>query len=201
MAQILKTEGLRTWSAPFDWIFSAPGMVRDCLADDFATLLDRGQYESTPLEERMAPHETRCRHLLYRDRHAIPYVFNHHDPASNEADYRFLQAGVRRLRAALDTPGTRNRLYLMTTVPAGETVFPAIRDLLAARRARNHLTVLEVTAGAAIPSVVEGVRQDGLDRFRVETRSASAGLRFPDPADNAFVSALVRDQARLGREP
>ena len=201
MAQILKTEGLRTWSGPFDWIFSAPGMVRDCLADDFTALLDRSQYESTPLEERVAPHETRCGHRLYRERHAIPFVFNHHDPATNEADYRFLEAGVRRLRAALDGRGRRNRCYLMTTVPADPEVFPAIRSLLAARRAQSHLTVLEIVPGAAQPATVERAREDGLDWLRVETRSPSTGIRFADPSDDAFVMALVRERARLGGEP
>lgn len=201
MAQILKTEGLRTWSGPFDWIFSAPGMVRDCLADDFTALLDRSQYESTPLEERVAPHETRCGHRLYRERHAIPFVFNHHDPATSETDYRFLEAGVRRLRAALDGPGRRNRFYLMTTVPADPEVFPAIRSLLAARRAQNHLTVLELVPGAAQPATVERAREDGLDWLRVETRSPSTGIRFADPSDDAFVMALIRERARLGGEP
>ncbi|MFY9291517.1 MAG: DUF1796 family putative cysteine peptidase [Methylorubrum rhodinum] len=201
MAQILKAEGLRTWSGPFDWIFSSPGMIRDCLADDFSALLDRTQYESTPLEERMAPHETRCRHRLYRDRHAIPFVFNHHDPASSEADYRFLEAGVRRLRTALDMPGTRNGFYLMTTVPTDPEVFPEIRSLLAARRAQNHLTVLELVPGAETPATVELAREAGFDRLRVETRSPSTGIRFADPTDDAFVTGLVGERARLLAEP
>ncbi len=201
MAQILKAEGLRTWSGPFDWIFSAPGMVSDCLADDFSALLDRAQYESTPPDERMAPDETRCGHRLYRERHAIPFVFNHHDPAASDDDFRFLQAGVRRLRTALDAPGTRNRFYLMTTVPTAEEVFPAIRKLLAARRAQNHLTVFELVPGAARPGAVEIAREEGFDRFKVETRSPSTGIRFADPADDAFVTALVRERARLLREP
>ncbi|KQT57010.1 peptidase [Methylobacterium sp. Leaf456] len=201
MAHILKAEGLRTWSGPFDWIFSAPGMVRDCLADDFSALLDRTQYETTPPDERMAPHETRCRHRLYRDRHAIPFVFNHHDPASSEADYRFLEAGVRRLRTTLDTPGTCNRFYLMTTVPTAEEIFPEIRRLLAARRAQSHLTVLELVPGAENPATVERASEAGFDHLRVETRSPSTGIRFADPRDDAFVTALVGVRARLLAEP
>lgn len=148
-AQILKGLDLRTWSAPFDWIFSSPGMVRDCLADDFSDLLDRRHYESTPLHERQAPNETRCRHLLYRDRHAIPFVFNHHDPAASDEDYRFLQAGVRRLRAALDRPGARNRFYLMTALPTEAATVRAIRDALTARGAINHLLMLQLHQGRA----------------------------------------------------
>ncbi|CAO4177838.1 Papain-like cysteine peptidase [Methylorubrum populi] len=195
-AQILKALSLRTWSAPFDWIFSSPGMVRDCLADDFADLLDRRHYESTPLPERRAPHETRCRHLLYRERHAIPFVFNHHDPATSDEDYRFLQAGVRRLRAALDEPGTRNRFYLLTALPTEAETVRAIRNALSARAADNHLTFLHLHQGER-PSVTELAQEPGLDWLRIETRSPSVGLRFADPADDAFVTDLIRARAHF----
>ncbi|HEV2544414.1 MAG TPA: DUF1796 family putative cysteine peptidase [Methylobacterium sp.] len=203
-AQILKGLGLRTWSAPFDWIFSSPGMVRDCLADDFSALLDRRHYESTPLAERQAPNETRCRHLLYRDRHAIPFVFNHHDPATSDEDYRFLQAGVRRLRAALDRPGARNRFYLMTALPTEAATVHSIRDALVERAqawgADNHLTVLQLHPGdGRAASVLE--QDSHLDWLKVEVRSASVGLRFADPADDAFVKDLLRASGHVSGEP
>lgn len=203
-AQLLKGLGLRTWSAPFDWIFSSPGMVRDCLADDFSELLDRRHYESTPLHERVAPEETRCRHRLYRDRHAIPFVFNHHDPATSEEDYRFLQAGVRRLRAALARPGVRNRFYLLTALPTEPEIVHAIRDLLAARAAAagadSHLTVLTLARGEQ-PSAQVLAREPDLAWFAVATRSPSVGLRFADPADDAFVKSLLRQPAQFDAEP
>ncbi|MDV2983550.1 UNVERIFIED_CONTAM: DUF1796 family putative cysteine peptidase [Methylobacteriaceae bacterium AG10] len=203
-AQILKGLGLRTWSGPFDWIFSSPGMVRDCLADDFSELLDRRHYESTPLPERRAPDETRCRHRLYRDRHAIPFVFNHHDPATSDADYRFLQEGVRRLRAALDRPGARNRFYLMTALPTDAGTVEAIRDALAARAkargADNHLTVLQLQQGERHAAGLLA-QEPHLDWLRVEVRSASVGLRFADPADDAFVKERMREAGRVSLEP
>jgi len=45
-AIILRNNGLRRYSLPFDWIFSAPQMVRDCLADDFEVFLDQRHYRS-----------------------------------------------------------------------------------------------------------------------------------------------------------
>ncbi|MGN7125789.1 DUF1796 family putative cysteine peptidase [Methylorubrum thiocyanatum] len=203
-AQILKGLGLRTWSAPFDWIFSSPGMVRDCLADDFSALLDRRQYESTPLSERRVPDETRCRHLLYRERHAIPFVFNHHDPATSDEDYRFLAAGVRRLRAALDRPGARNRFYLMTALPTEAATVEAIRDALAARGAArgadNHLTMLHLHQGEQRAATVI-TREPHLDWLRLEICSSSIGLRFADPADDAFVKDRMRECGRFPAEP
>ncbi|MCX4197822.1 protein adenylyltransferase SelO family protein [Methylobacterium organophilum] len=68
MAHVLKTLDLRQWSGPLDWIFSMPGMARDCLADDFAALVDRGQLESIPEAERRGPGIWRGRHRLYRER-------------------------------------------------------------------------------------------------------------------------------------
>ncbi|CAO4133185.1 DUF1796 family putative cysteine peptidase [Methylorubrum extorquens] len=199
-AQILKGLDLRTWSAPFDWIFSSPGMVRDCLADDFSDLLDRRHYESTPLHERQAPNETRCRHLLYRDRHAIPFVFNHHDPAASDEDYRFLQAGVRRLRAALDRPGARNRFYLMTALPSEAATVRAIRDALTARGADNHLLMLQLHQGES-RTVSVLAQEPHLDWLRIEIRSPSVGVRFADSADDAFVKVVLRERSPFPAEP
>ena len=199
-AQILKGLGLRGWSAPFDWIFSSPGMVRDCLADDFSDLLDRRHYQSTPLHERQAPNETRCRHLLYRDRHAIPFVFNHHDPAASDEDYRFLQAGVRRLRAALDRPGARNRFYLMTALPTEAATVRAIRDALTARAADNHLLMLQLHQGKS-QAVSVLAQEPHLDWLRIEVCSPSVGVRFADPADDAFLKAVMRERSPFPAEP
>lgn len=193
MAQILKETGLRTWSGPFDWIFSSPGMVRDCLETDFARLLDPGEYQTVPPAERLGPTITRCRHRYYRDVHAVPCVFNHHDPATSAEDYRFLQEGVRRLRTALADPAARNRHYLLTTVPTTTEDLLAIHDHLSRWPSRNRLVVLRVTAGADRP------RTDRVDLGRpdlvihdIHTRSPSLGLRFAEQGDDLFVADLVR---------
>ena len=196
MAEVLKRTGLRGWSGPFDWIFSGPGMVRDCLADDFAALLDRAQYESTPLDARPAPHQSSCRHRLYAERHAIPFVFNHHDPATSEADYRFLAEGVRRLRTALADGGARNRFYLLATLPPDAGVVTDLCDRLATFGARNHLSLIEAMPGADAPGVVAcPAPRPNLTWVRLATRSASTGVRFADPADDRLLEAAVRDLA------
>ena len=193
MAQLLKSTGLRTWSGPFDWIFSAPGLVRDCLADDFALLLDRSQLETTPPDERPKPEECRGRHRVYGPRHRIPFLFNHHDPAGSDADYAFLQNGVGRLRRALGRPGGTNRFYLLTALPPEEDVVTGICDLLAHRPSRNHVTLLEIADGSPATAVERrGPERPDLTWLRVSTLSASVGLRFADPSDDAFVGGLLR---------
>ena len=197
MAQILKETGLRGWSGPFDWIFSSPGMIRDCLADDFSGLLDRRHFVSTPLAERPAPKVSSCRHDLYAERYAIPFVFNHHDPAVSEVDYRFLADGVRRLRVALARPDATNCFYALVTRPTEDADILGLAEQLAGRGANNRLLVLQTVPALCAPPTVEPVAAPhaNLTWLRVGTRSESLGLRFDDSRDDARVRRLVLDFA------
>ncbi|WP_375462649.1 DUF1796 family putative cysteine peptidase [uncultured Methylobacterium sp.] len=200
MAHVLKTLGLRTWSGPFDWIFTMPGMVRDCLADDFSALVDRGQLETIPDGERRGAGIWRGRHRLYRARHGLDCVFNHHDPAADDADYRFLTEGVRRLRTALAMPGADNRFWLMTHLHTAPEVAAEICDLLAQHGSRNHLTFLQIVPDRPANRMAEAdpVRPD-LRWLTVETSSASIGLRLANPTDDAFLINLIAAESR--RDP
>ena len=40
-ARFMERHGLRRHAGPFDWVFSSPTMVEHCVADDFASFLDR----------------------------------------------------------------------------------------------------------------------------------------------------------------
>ncbi|CAM3162856.1 hypothetical protein JHFBIEKO_3987 [Methylobacterium mesophilicum] len=196
MAHVLKTLDLRHWSGPLDWIFSMPGMIRDCLDDDFAALTDRDQLESIPEAERRGPDIWRGRHRLYRERHGLECVFNHHDPAANAADYAFLAEGVRRLRVALDTPGTQNRLWMMTHLHTPRETVEAIDDLLARRASRNHLTFLQLRPDHPGVAVVEAADlRPTLRWLTVQTRSTPVGLRLADPAEDAELVEIIRTEA------
>jgi hypothetical protein len=201
MAQALKQAGLRTWSGPFDWIFSSPSMVRHCLADDFATLLDPAQLETTPLSERRNPEECRGRHTYYSAHHGVPFVFNHHDPASSPEDYRFLGDGVRRLRAALANPEGRNHFYLLDAVGTPEAILADICVILAQYGEGNHLTVLRLEGGASEPAIVDlGAPRPDLRCVRLSARSTSVGLRFSDSSDDKLLLGFLQEEARrVGR--
>jgi hypothetical protein len=195
MAHVLKTFDLRTWSGPFDWIFSMPGMVRDSLADDFAALTDRSQIETIPVAERQGPDIWHGRHRLYRERYGLDCVFNHHDPASDDADYAFLTEGVRRLRTALDRAGTRNRLFMLTHLHTPPEIVTEIDGLLQRRASRNHLTFLQLEPGRERVAVAEA--RDPTPSLRwltIHTPSRPVGLRLADPADDAALMAILREE-------
>ncbi len=200
MAHVLKTLDLRTWSGPFDWIFTMPGMVRDCLEDDFAALTDRRQLESIPVPERRGADIWKGRHRLYRERHGLECVFNHHDPAADQDDYAFLTEGVRRLRRALDTPGTRNRLWMMTHLYTPRPVVEEIDALLGRRASQNHLTFVQLMPGHERIAVEEALDLTPTLRWlTVRTPSEPIGLRLADPADDAALVGIIRAEA--GRVP
>ena len=98
VAAHLKEAGLRNHSYPFDWLFSNPSMVADCLEDDFAVLLDR-QY-LVPIEN-----GTKCRHEFYQAQYSMPKgaIFNHQNIA-DDAQYETFVRRVERLRTALQSP-------------------------------------------------------------------------------------------------
>lgn len=197
MAHVLKVLDLRTWSGAFDWIFTMPGMVRDCLADDFAALTDPQHLESIPEAERRGPEIWKGRHRLYRERHGLECVFNHHDPASDPADFTFLTEGVRRLRTALDTPGTRNRLWMMTHLYTPPEVVDEIVALLCRRASLNHLTFVQLYTGRERLEVVEAEdRSEHLRWLTVHSPTEPVGLRLADPADDAALLAILRREAR-----
>jgi hypothetical protein len=196
MAHVLKTLGLREWSGPFDWIFSMPGMVRDCLADDFAALTDRALLESIPAAERRGPDIWKGRHRLYRERHGLECVFNHHDPAADPADYAFLTEGVRRLRVALNRPEARNRLWMMTHLNMPLSVIEEIDALLGQRASRNHLTFVQLVTGRERVEIAQALDVTPTLRYlTIHTPTEPIGLRLADPADDAALVALVRAEA------
>ena len=81
---VLKDLKLKEFSLPFDWIFSNPYMLYNCISDGFSTFLDRTQYKTIQHQK--------CNHKQYGD------IFNHHDPCKNDKDYQYFQRCVGRFQ-------------------------------------------------------------------------------------------------------
>ena len=70
-AKFLQENRLKLVSYPFDWILSNVEIIKHCLFDDFATLLDKNQY----IDFKYLSNQTgRCGHKIYRND-----LFNHRD--------------------------------------------------------------------------------------------------------------------------
>ena len=114
-SMVLKANGLKQSSGPFDWIFSSIGAVAHCIEDDFTTFLDPAQHEAIPLEKRTVPDANLCDHRFYRDKHGVHTMFNHRD-ITRPADYAYYERCVARFRAALRSD---DRTLLVMVTPHG----------------------------------------------------------------------------------
>tara|TARA_B110001452_G_scaffold172140_1_gene144196 strand:- start:3589 stop:4878 length:1290 start_codon:yes stop_codon:yes gene_type:complete len=104
--------GLRRYALPFDWIHSDTSLVRDCLDDGFRLLLDRCSMESVAWTSQ----KRRARHTHLRTA-AHAHIFEHHDPAEVDDDYKYLHRACDRLRRLL-ADGESRTLFLHLEVDA-----------------------------------------------------------------------------------
>jgi len=200
-AWYLKQLGARTSSTPFDWVFSSPAMIADCVTTDFVHFLDPQQ--QFPIKGGAAAGHTR-----YHDA-----LFNHKSPLDSEAASA-LTRSVNRFRAHLSTPGPT--AFVMTQIvdnssrPDWFTGFqepyrpPQVRS---ASEVDELVNVLSHRRGAT-PFILLRHRQGEQTTFAVDTQETvitvdfitqgpSNGVRFVDPEDDflfmVMLSALRSD--------
>lgn len=197
VAAALRASGLRRWSGPFDWIFSNPGLIADCLEDDFAALLDPRQLRSVPEAELTFGAKRQCRHPVYEERHGLPPLFNHHDPALVPADASALHRSVRRMRLALGT-ARRNVLYMMSEAPRDGRDIERLAALIGPLPSHNELVVL-TTHLSSERSRTERQREVGhvaVREVEIGLTTRSLGIAYPDPDDDAYLRQALGDLAR-----
>lgn len=196
VASSLRAAGLRRWTGPLDWIFSAPGLIAEGLDDGFAAFLAPEHLRSVPAAERTHGAKRQCRHLAYEARYGLPILFNHHDPAGSATDRQALGRAVRRMRRVLE-PGHANLFYMMSEVAWPADDVAALARRLGAGPARNALVVITARGGEPERSWSQSVGPGsgpGCPVLAVDlrTRSRSNGVLFPDPEDEAFFQDALR---------
>lgn len=97
----LQRLGLKSFSGPFDWIFSNLDMVADCVQDRFRRFLDPAHHIPIPEHERKVPDANFCDHRYYRDHFGVESVFNHRDVTMPE-HLHYYERCVQRFLATLD---------------------------------------------------------------------------------------------------
>ena len=137
--QAMEQWGLRRWPSPFDWIFSAPEMVKHCLNEStsFNSFLDQTKYIPAPcnkarfLSSRLTifiiflftwrvtlrvPPTVQAGHEIYSEMLHREVIFNHHNPML-EKDYDFFVSSVKSLQALMESresmPTKSNVLFLL----------------------------------------------------------------------------------------
>lgn len=120
----LQQRGLRKFALPFDWAFTSPAIVRDCLADDFKSFLEPREYVAIGRRGTGAGHRRYSPMRLpgrWQD-----FVFLHHDPLRKRQDYEYLRRSVQRFRTVMASSG--RKLLLHCHVVESEEALRSVRD-------------------------------------------------------------------------
>ncbi len=186
---ILRNNGLRRYSLPFDWTFSCPKMLVDCLSDDFAAFLDRRYYRSIS-ESRWNPG---AEHELYLQKYGISAVFAHRDPTRDE-DYRYIERCVTRFRELLHSRDPK--LFLIMGRPNHDlpNEFPNVLEYLARITTNFMLIGIDVSdpTNDGQSTLVQLAEIGAHSLYRHVPSSYDAeGAYFPDRTDDWTVLRLI----------
>jgi Putative papain-like cysteine peptidase (DUF1796) len=174
--------GLKRYSLPFDWIFSTPQMVRDCLADDFEVFLDRRHYRSIDDPKR----DCAAEHNFYRERYGIKGLFAHRDP-TRESDYLYFVRCVNRFRQLLRSEDTKVFLVIGQAHHDLPGEFPLLIESLTAATTNFALLSIElldpIEPGLSTMAPVTKAGHHALYRFTPSSAFNSLGTYFTDKLD------------------
>ena len=177
-AQFLKNNGLKLCSFPFDWIFSTPDIVFDCLEDSFTKLLSKKYY----INHCDYPNNnTNCGHSLYCKR-----MFQHLNPRL-ENDYNYLKRCISRLDQCLHKKN--NKLFIITYVEDKKSFRDKISYFLEKANILNKYTtnyfILVINCIYNGESKINSIFNNGnLFIYDLYTLSPSDGINFSNNIDN-----------------
>lgn len=201
-ATYLQRVGKKDASYPFDWIFSSPHIIEDCISNNFEIFLDRDRYIYQDAD---------CAgHSVYHAR-----LFNHRNVIEPK-HYDYYVRCVERFRVlyASDRP----IVFVSTAIPEHSRrpgwakgfvfAFPAPRnedllfeygsliERLSRRRGPTSLVLMEQRTNMACAQVQRIETRDNVLAIRFAARGASDGVRYLDPLDDALAQAVYAEITR-----
>jgi len=189
-AWLLESMGLQQEELPFDWIWSDPGMVSDCIEDDFHSLLSNELLRPLPGHQDDAPH---LGHAVYSPRWDRVTIFNRCNPLSVEGR-RSYDAAIDRFRSLLDIEERILFVLVATEARATRASIERLSNVLNRRAKRACLLVIRLLplTSSATPEVSTSSASDILFVYDFSpTSSMRAGLSFANSTDNDEMKKLV----------
>lgn len=185
-ASLIKQNNLKKCSYPFDWIFSNPKMIIDCINDNFVTFLDRSLH--TKHKDNT---ENKSGHKLYGE-----HIFNHHCILKDK-HYEYFVRCVRRFRTLMKT--NNNKLFVISFVNKKENITDNIQKQLndlymTLHKITNNFDLLIIwhTVGNKLKSnVLEDKNLQNLKFLNIMTTSNSDGSQIKDERENKFYNKCI----------
>lgn len=181
-AGMLRRAGLRRWAGPFDWMTIPAAAIRDCLTDDFATLMAPRHHQALAPEPGTPGHL--ARHARFSDLYGET-LFHRADPTTPEG-YAALERATLRLRDSLR--GLHGKLLLQLTEEEPETprLFAetaAMLDRLSRGAALVTIAIVEGPPDGPFPEMELAESRGAHRLLRCRPLSRPQGTAFADPMD------------------
>lgn len=190
-ATLLKSNGLKDASYPFDWIFSSVSMIKHCIEDDFRIYLSKEYYSKTI-------YENTCQHdfyynLLYEQ--VGQPVFNHHNPLEKEEDYAYIQRCVNRFRELLASPEEKTFLLFFKSKYGDYTDWLKEATTLCNFLGRyttnfNVLCIYHNPIGKQRHNIF---KSKNLKFVQLQTISNTNGTFFEEHSDNEYLNRILHE--------
>lgn len=181
-SMLIKNNGLKKCSYPFDWIFTDPDIIIKCLEDDFKDFLDKSHY--------MDKGPWQCGHKLYH-----PRMFNHKNPLTNENDYNYYVRCVNRFRQL--QLQQEHKLFVMvfmnkeqTDENHKQTIIDFNQKLLNYVKNYTLLVIYHIKEQRKQNHIFTKV--DNIDFIELHALSAGDGVNFTDDRDNQYLNKIIK---------
>ncbi|HEV7326101.1 MAG TPA: DUF1796 family putative cysteine peptidase, partial [Bosea sp. (in: a-proteobacteria)] len=175
-AAVLKSNGLKRYSTPFDWLFSSPGAVLHCLRDDFSTFLDASHYRSIPRPEG----ERGAEHLWFVENFNVTQMFAHRDP-TEPVHYAYFERCVQRFRDVCASEDGKIFWMLSEAKHDAVELFAQLSDALGQITRNSTFICVQLTTPTwdDVCSSMVQVQANGRDRcYRYTPSSRNNGVNF-----------------------
>jgi hypothetical protein len=168
-AVVMKNKKLKLASYPFDWVFSSPKIIIDCLEDDFKKFLDKTNYVNIKNKW----NNNQCGHKIFHEN-----FFNHRDPRK-EIDYNYYIRCVDRFNKLLKYP--ENKLFVIMYINKN-SYLDAKEEIINFNKKfsnyTNNYTLLCIIQIVSRTSKVEKEIIDNIHFYYLYTTSRSTGTLF-----------------------
>jgi len=194
-SSILKGNGLKKFSLPFDWIFSSPEVVIDCLENNFSIFLNSKYYQSI-LKRKDGRTEKGTEHLYYKEFFGISDMFTHHDLNVKE-DFEYIKRCVDRFQNLLKLDD--GKLFVILdpenkNIKDVENVFLRLSNVLMSKTNNSALLYIQLDAPTnevGCSSMLKISEMDYHKLYKYKPSSQNDGVSFLHDFDNIPIFNLI----------
>ncbi len=180
---LLKSNGLKKASYPFDWVFTNHNIIKEILDDRFENFLNKEHYINIDF--------SKCGHKIYHNT-----MFWHHNPLTNIENYNYFVRGVSRFKDMLLNEQEKLFIYLVKDVK--EINEPSFKNdmILLNETLKKHTVNFRLLSIVVFPNKEKQKYSfdsiDNIDFLYIDTLSVSNGIQFVNPIDNKFISIILK---------